>query len=154
MNDIVIPVKMSEGRGRIQKAIEKRKQNIALKADKFIETYYATGCVKTKTAEVLGVTPEAVTQRLRGRPAKDALERFFQKKSLRRKLAQVAMDGLDAKTIGKNGQSLPDHSVRHRFWRDMMLILGHLKGDGGQAVMAATNIHISWSSDNGVSRQK
>ena len=127
----------------------------------FINAYAKYNGHQAKTAEALGITQPAVSQRLKKPECQDLLKEYYASDELKEKLRQVAREGLEASRVisanvivksdnpkvkNKNATArdvdfieVPDHSVRHRYWQDLNKILGHLGPDNGNGNGNQTN---------------
>lgn len=105
-----------------------------------------------------GVTRQAINQRLKKQPVKDALKEFIESDALKHVLIEVATQGLGAtKPVGaalllqQDGKILKaeqqgaievdDHNARHRFWHDLLTAAGILKASETN-IRSDTNIVI------------
>ncbi len=122
------------------------------KAKNLIKPYIRNGLNQSALAKELGVTSEAINQRLKRKPVQDALRRYIDSPKLKAKLIKVAEEGLsankviscnviandgegmkDANSMTKDFIDVPDHQSRHRFWHDLVTAAGVLKiNDNGQ----------------------
>ena len=125
----------------------------AIKADRLMKPYTRNGFNQSATARKLGITPSAVCQRLSKKPVQDALQRYINSPSLKRKLVSVANEALSA-TKGirialkdKNGKKTfrittgADHDARHKFWHDLCQAGGILKANGEGGVKIINIVH-------------
>lgn len=144
-----------------------------LKAKQLIKPYIKTGLNQSELARQEGVSQSAINQRLHKKPVRDMLEKYLDSNKLKRKLRQVAMEGLEAtKVIGyihqykkdEDGKiekaepdeavsndfisDIPDHHVRHRFWHDIMQIKGHIKNNGNGKGSGTTVIIYGYRNPN------
>jgi acid stress-induced BolA-like protein IbaG/YrbA len=100
-----------------------------LKAQQLIKPYIRNGLNQSAVAKELGVTSEAINQRLQHQPVKDALREYINSPKLKAKLIEVATEALRAKKYTKKG-SKPDHDARHKYWHDLVIAGGVLKENG------------------------
>ena len=105
------------------------------KAESLAKPFLRNNCNIAKTARELGVTPQAINQRLSHKPVQDTLQKYINSPELRKKLIAVAEGALKAQTYTKRGVK-PDHDARHKFWHDLITASGILKSpDGGVKVI-------------------
>ena len=97
------------------------KETAEAKANLLIKPYIRNGLNQSATARELGVTSEAINQRLK------------------RKLVSVAQEALRATRITKKGNK-PDHDARHKYWHDLVTAGGVLKNDGASGGVKIVNI--------------
>jgi len=146
-----------------------------LKAKKLTKSYITSGLNQSAVARKKGVTRQTINDQIHKKPVRDMLERYLDSNKLKKKLRQVAMEGLEAnKVIGyihqykKDGDgeiekigpdeavsndfidNTPDHNIRHKFWRDIMTIKGHIKnnGNGNSKGVSIINIIYDHRTDN------
>lgn len=136
-----------------------KKETAELKAKNLLKPYIKNNFNQTLTARQLGVTQEAISQRLKCKPVQDMLQRYINSPKLKKKLIQVAQDGLEANkviscnVIAKNGEGMsdansmtkdfidvPDHQARHKFWHDLCSAGGILRTDGDNGGVKIINI--------------
>ena len=125
------------------------KETAEAKANLLIKPYIRNGLNQSATAKELGVTSEAINQRLKRKPVQDALQRYLNSPKLKEKLIKVANEGLsankviscnviandgegmkDANSMTKDFIDVPDHQSRHKFWHDLLTAAGVLKETG------------------------
>ena len=116
------------------------KETAEAKARLLIKPYIRNGLNQTLTAKELGVTSEAINQRLKRKPVQDALRNWIESPILKRKLISVAQAALRANRMTKKG-SKPDHDARHKYWHDLVTAGGVLKNDGNPGVKIVNIIH-------------
>ena len=117
--------------------------NKKLKAKLLAKTCLKNNLNNAKTARQLGVTKQAIQQQVNTPEVQDALQVYLDSADLKDKLIKKADEGLEAnKIISANityGEAdektddfieVPDHNARHRYWHDLMQILGKLKPVG------------------------
>ena len=115
------------------------KETAEAKAALLIKPYIRNGLDQSKTARELGVTSEAINQRLKRKPVQDYLRKFIDSPQLKRRLVTVAQEALRATRITKKGNK-PDHDVRHKYWHDLVTAGGVLKNDGAAGGVKIVNI--------------
>lgn len=113
--------------------------------------FLAKTCIKNRlnqsaVARELGVSHQAIQQQIHKPIVRDKLQAFLDSPELDQLLLEVAKDGLVAtRTTGaailltQKGETIkaeeqgaietPDHSARHRFWHDCMIMKKKLKMD-------------------------
>lgn len=96
-----------------------------LKAVDLSKPYIKSGFNQAKVARERGVTRQAIQEQVHRKPTIDSLQKYLNSPGLKNRLVNVAKDGLTAKSRG-----LKDHDVRHKFWRDLMIVNGALKNNG------------------------
>lgn len=103
----------------------------AFKAKQIIKTYEKNHCSQTKTAKALGISQPAVSQNLKKNNAvKNRVQAFLDSPSLDQALVNVAKEGLDAtKPPTKESPEWPDHSARHKFWKDLMVCKKYMNAE-------------------------
>jgi len=114
--------------------------NKKLKAKLIAKSCIANGMNQTKLARSRGISHQAVNKQVNTPEVQDALQEYLDSPSLKDKLIKKADEGLEAnKIISANityGEAdektddfieVPDHNARHRYWHDLMQILGKLK---------------------------
>jgi hypothetical protein len=109
------------------------------RSEKLLKSFVENDMNITKTAKELGTSQQSLGQRLARKPVKDLLQKYLQSDKLKKKLIQVAEEGLAAKQFDMIGKAHPHHSVRHRFWRDILIATGNLKETGSGNVMIVLN---------------
>lgn len=107
------------------------------RAKHFVKTLESNNFNQTETAKQLNITPQALSDRISKKPVQDALTKYLDSPELSKKLQLVAKQGLNAKK--SNGK--PDLSIRHKFWKDLMLATGRIKSDGGGNVAVINVIY-------------
>jgi hypothetical protein len=112
-----------------------------------VKPLLANGFNERKTGDQLGVTRQAINQRINRKPVQDILQKFLSSKKLKKVLIETAIDGIQAdKSISaailvqKNGTvvkaddhggiMVKDHHARHKYWHDLMTATGVLKING------------------------
>jgi len=136
-----------------------RPETAKMKAESLVKPLIRNGLNESKTARELGITPQAVNERLRHKPVQDALQRYINSPKLKKRLIEVAEEGLkankviscnvialdgegmkDANSMTKDFVDVPDHQSRHRFWHDLCHAGGILKTNGEGAGIKIINI--------------
>ncbi len=127
------------------KYTEKTARNRAIS---LVKPLIRNGFNESKTARELGITPQAVNERLRHKPVRDVLQEFLASDELKEELKKVAAEGLKAEQYDMIGKPHPAHSVRHRFWRDLLISTGNLKTDGSSGIKIINIIHAYRKENN------
>lgn len=102
---------------------------------------------QTEVARELGVTKQAVNQRLKQKAFQDALQKYINSPQLKARLITVAREALKAKKYTKKG-SKPDHDARHKYWHDLCQAGGILKANGEGGVRIFNIIHAYRKTNN------
>jgi len=93
-----------------------------------------------------GTTPQNEAKKARSKPVQDCLAKFLDSTKLKKKLVEIGLEGLKAekpinadilvdsegevkKSEDKGAISVKDHSVRHKYWHDLMIASGGIKLD-------------------------
>lgn len=115
------------------------KKTAELKAKKVAKSFIENGMNSGEVARKRNTTPQNEGKKFRSKPVQDALDKYFNSPKLKKKLVEVAREGLEAKTklnlaleevTGEKGGDIPDFHIRHKFWRDILTIMGKLKNNG------------------------
>lgn len=116
------------------------KETAERKAASLVKPLIRNGFNESKTARELGVTPQAINERLKRKPVQDALRNWIDSPALKKRLVGVAQEALRATRMTKNGNK-PDHDARHKYWHDLVTAGGVLKNDGSGGVKVINIIH-------------
>ena len=100
------------------------------RASSLVKTCVKHGFNQSAVANELGVTPQAVSDRLSKPATQDALQKYLDSPKLKNKLIKVAEGGLDASMLSRKGRKIADHKTRHKFFHDLMVATGGIKTDG------------------------
>ncbi len=126
-----------------------RPETARIRAENLVKPLLANNLNEAAVARQQGVTRQAINQRLQRKPVQDALQRYINSPKLKKKLIEVAQEGLSANkviscnVIAPNGEGMkdansmtkdfvdvPDHQARHKFWHDLCVAGGVLKTNG------------------------
>lgn len=116
------------------------------RANKVVKGLIKNRLNESALAREKGVTPQAISKQVNKPEVQDKLQEFLDSPALDQLLLEVASQGLCADRpvgaailISKNGGiekaeeqgaiRMPDHSARHKFWHDCMIIKRKLKID-------------------------
>lgn len=120
-------------------------RNSDIKAAELTKLVLKHGCNQSAVAKELGVSKQAIQQRMKKKPVQDCLQRWLSSKELKSELIAVGREGLRAKkpTLNNKGQVKlkADHFARHRYWHDLMVGSGGIKDNGASA---SVNIHLNY----------
>lgn len=136
-----------------------RPETARMKAKSLVKPLIRNHLNVSATARQLGVTPQAIEQRLKHKPVRDLLQKFLDSEKLEKVLIEVGIDGLkankviscnviapngegmkDANSMTKDFVDVPDHQSRHRFWHDLLVAKGKLKTNGNGDTPSIVNI--------------
>jgi hypothetical protein len=134
------------------------------RAERLVKPLIANGLNESALARQLGVTPQAINQRVNRKPVQDILQKFLNSPRLKNRLIKVAEEGLkadkviscnviapngegmkDANSMTKDFVDVPDHQARHKFWHDLMVGAGAInnsengKGGNVSVIIGITN---------------
>ncbi len=131
-----------------------RPETEKIKAKNLIKPLAKNNFNQTATARQLGLTPQTINEQFHRKPVQDILQRFFNSRKLKKTLIQVAKEGLaankviscnviapdgegmkDANSMTKDFVDVPDHQARHKFWHDLAVAAGGLKGEGAKIIV-------------------
>ena len=119
------------------------------KAEKLIKSYNRNGLNQSALARELGVTSEAINQRLKKKPVLDTLQAYINSPKLKNRLIKVAQDALSAyhekRVKNKDGEiklkKIPDHDTRHKYWHDLVTAGGVLKPSDSGGIKIINIVH-------------
>ncbi len=118
-----------------------------LKAKHRTKAYIESGLNQSEMARRSGKHRSTINAQVNTEATKNALQEYLDSPKLKEKLVTVAKEGLEANRVisavntdrdASGGTTdfidVPDHNIRHKFWRDLGTALGVLKVVDGQKV--------------------
>ena len=131
------------------------------KAENLTKLYLEENMSQIAVAKREGVTKQAIHQRIHRPAVQSVLQKYFESEKLNKRLVKVAKEGLRANRIIQdkldniedeetNSSTIPDHNVRHKFWRDILIIKGKLKPNGNGKGVSVSNVIINIRDKSGL----